>query len=221
MTSLIRNAIAKPQKEIETFFLLWFCILSKKDSWVAVVNYCRYCNCHFHIYVMHTKRLLLLGLGCCCALFLCAQTSGRDKRDTTSIFDKIFKSVSQYKVDTTVPPDDKITRTIATLRTLRGGFNIMEAIDFKLEEDRRKGEMPPAEIEALARFFKEGSGRQKLDNAVTWIYRKHFTYNELKQLVRFYKTGAGQKLAADFPLIMLQSLTAAEMLKAEFTNSRQ
>jgi hypothetical protein len=31
--------------------------------------------------------------------------------------------------------------------------------------------------------------------------------------VKFYKTNAGQKMATDFPVIMLQSLKAAEMIK--------
>jgi hypothetical protein len=44
------------------------------------------------------------------------------------------------------------------------------------------------------------------------IYRQHFTYNELKQLVRFYKTSAGKKMAKDFPLIMMKSLIAAQII---------
>jgi len=49
------------------------------------------------------------------------------------------------------------------------------------------------------------------------IYRDHFTYGELKQLLRFYKTNAGQKLATDFPIIMLQTLVAAEQIKTAYT----
>ncbi len=139
-----------------------------------------------------------------------ADTSGFNN---AGVFDRIISAVKDFKPDTTTVPDDKITRKINELRNLRGGFNINEAIQFKLEEDRRKNEIPKAEMDELAAFFTTGNGKKWLDNAVTWIYRTHFSYAELKQLVRFYKTTAGQKMAVDFPVIMLQSLAAGEMIK--------
>jgi uncharacterized protein len=48
---------------------------------------------------------------------------------------------------------------------------------------------------------------------VTRIYREEFTYGELEKLVKFYKTSAGQKLSQRFPVVMLKSLAAAEMIK--------
>jgi hypothetical protein len=146
-------------------------------------------------------------------------TTGFSQTDTTagnmasSIFERIANGVKDFQLDTTAAPNDKVTAKIIELRALRGGFNINEAIDFKLEEDRQKGEMPKAEVEKLSAFFKSGNGKKWLDNATNWIYRRHFTYPELKQLVSFYKTSAGQKMAADFPIIMMQSLRAAEMIK--------
>ncbi len=44
------------------------------------------------------------------------------------------------------------------------------------------------------------------------IYRKHFTYGEVKQLIKFYKTSAGKKMAVGLPIIMIESLRAAEMI---------
>ena len=118
-----------------------------------------------------------------------------------------------FKIDTTAPPNDKITRKIITLRNLKGGFNINEAIDFKIAEELQKKEVPKAQTEELQRYFKSGLGKTYLDNATIHIYRDHFTYKELKQLVKFYKTPTGQKLSADFPIIMMQSLRAAEIIK--------
>mgnify|MGYP003286322833 FL=1 len=165
---------------------------------------------------MPGRKLLFAFCLLCFSLPLRAQTDTLRKANSNSIFDKITQSVSQFKPDTTAPPQDKITKKIQELRALRGGFNIGKAIEFKLEEDRRKGEMPAAQMDALTHFFTDGNGKQKLDHAITHIYRNLFTYKELKQLVSFYKKSAGQKLATEFPLIMLQSLAAAEMLKTEF-----
>jgi hypothetical protein len=152
---------------------------------------------------------------------------GFSQSDTTAhnaasdIFNRITKSVSEFRLDTTAAPDDKITRKITELRNLKGGFNINEAIDFKLEEDRQKNEVSKAELENLYRFFKSGNGKKWLDNAVTWIYRRYFTYSELQEIVRFYRTPAGQKLATDFPVIMIQSLQAAELIKGVYTQQQK
>jgi len=154
------------------------------------------------------------------SIFFCLLTSvGFSQSHTTAsnippdIFERITKGVKDFQLDTTEVPNDKVTRKIIELRKLRGGFNINEVVEFKIEEDRQKNEVPKAELEKLANFFKSGNGKKWLDNAMIWIYRRHFTFEELIQLVRFYKTSAGRKMASDFPIIMMQSLKAGEMIK--------
>jgi uncharacterized protein len=163
----------------------------------------------------------LLVLSACSILALGGYAQADSKKTTTSIFEKITKSVKDFQPDTTAVPDDKMTRKISELRDLRGGFNINEAIEFKIEEDRQKKEMPEAELEKLSQFFRSGDGKRWLDNAMTWIYRRHFTYSEIKQLVKFYKTSAGQKMAADFPVIMLESLRAGEIIKEMYVGAQK
>jgi uncharacterized protein len=125
-----------------------------------------------------------------------------------------MKAVSEYKFDSTAAPDDKITKEINKLRQLRGGFNINEAIQFKLEEDLKNKNLTDSSYRELKDYFFVGRGKQLLDNAVVWIYRKHFTYKELKQLTKFYQSAAGQKMATDyFPIIMLETLAAGERVK--------
>ena len=149
-------------------------------------------------------------------------TNTYSQNETTSdIFERISKGVKEFKLDTTAAPDDKMTRKIIELRNLRGGFNINEAIDFKIEEDRQKNEVPKEELDKLSTFFKSGNGKRWLDNAVIRIYRNNFTYRELKQLVKFYKTSAGQKIATNFPVIMMQSLRAAEMIKELYVQQKK
>ncbi len=152
------------------------------------------------------KQFCLLAL-----LFLSVFSFGQ-QTGAPSIFDRITAEMKEFRPDTSAVPDDKITRRIMELRALRGGFNIDEAIQFKLAEEAAKGEVPKDQMDKLTKEFTTGHGKQLLDNAVTWIYRRAFTYKELKHLVRFYKTPAGQKMAADFPIIMLQSLAAAELI---------
>lgn len=159
------------------------------------------------------KNIRLILFFCLLANNLFAQTDTVKENFTPAIFDRITKSITDFQIDTTTAPDDKITRKIIELRNLRGGFNINEVIDFKIEEDRQKNEVPKAELDKVAMFFKSGNGKTWLNNAMIWIYRNHFTYSELKKLVKFYKTAAGQKMATELPLIMVKSLKAGEMIK--------
>lgn len=158
---------------------------------------------------------------CCFIIFLIfsstyisfAQIDSTIKTKAGSVFDRISKSLSSYQVDTSEVPNDKITRTITALREARGGFNINEAIMFKLGEDRQKNEISQADSVNLLNYFSTGDGKKWLDNSITWIYRNHFSFSELKQLLKFYKTAAGKKMSSEFPLVMLQSLMAAEKVK--------
>ena len=145
---------------------------------------------------------------------LCVFSFNTYSQKDTAAFSHIAGMLQSFQPDTTTPPNDKTTAMINELRKLKGPFNINEAIQFKIAEDRQKAETPKEELDAAEKFFMQGKGKKWLDNAVNWIYRKNFTYDELKDLVKFYKSSAGQKLADKFPVIMLQSLKAAETIKS-------
>lgn len=164
------------------------------------------------------KKMVWLLLLIAFAASAKAQNDTGINADLSGAFERITKKVANYRPDTSTAPNDKITRKILQLRSLRGGFNINEAVAFMIEEERKKGEKPAAQLDLLAAFFTLGDGRRWLNNAAVWIYRNHFTYKELKQLVKFYKTSAGKKMADDFPIIVLKSMAAAEMLKKGFEN---
>lgn len=156
------------------------------------------------------KQLLFIFIMLLSVIRSKAQT---DSIYTSGVFDKITNEIKTYKLDTSAVPNDKITKKINELRQLRGGFNINEAIMYKMEEEEQKNETPKATFDYLKGQFTNGKGKQWLDNAVLHIYRSHFNYRELKQLVKFYKTSAGQKLAADFPYIMMKTLMAAQTIQ--------
>ena len=161
------------------------------------------------------------------AFFLWSVTIASSQSDTAlkekylSVFDKISKGIKEYKLDTSLAPNDKITRKIIELRDLRGGFNINEVVDYKIEEDKQKGEIPDSEAKRFSEFMKTGNGKKGLDNSVVWIYRQHFTFQELKQLVKFYRTPAGRKMSEELPIVMMQSLIAAEMIKDIYSKQQQ
>lgn len=156
------------------------------------------------------KQVLLLLVSF--LLLSCCFGQDTTNNASASIFELMMTEMKDFKIDTSDVPEDKTTRKIRELRALRGVFNINEAISFKLEEDRSKKEKSPEELQKLADYIQKGRGKVLLDNAITWIYRKEFTYPELKALVKFYKTSAGQKVADRFPLVMLKSLAAAQMI---------
>lgn len=153
---------------------------------------------------------------------LCCSAAARSQPGTTAdglagVFNQLSGAASAYRLDTSAVPRDRVTAAIIELRKLRGGFNINEVIQYKLEEEKSKVGKPDSALQDYARFMKTGKGKEWLDRAMIWIYRKHFTYQELQQLISFYKTTAGRKMAADFPVIIVQSLTAVEKIKDLYT----
>ena len=154
------------------------------------------------LFFLHVILLLVLG-----------SHGQSDSSALSGIFERITGEISNYQIDTTAVPNDKITKKITQLRELGGGFNINEAVTYKLEEEERKKEMPQVKIDRLKREFQNGKAKIWLDNATNRIYRQHFTYKELKQLVKFYKTKAGKKIAANFPVIMMKTMMVAELIQ--------
>lgn len=132
------------------------------------------------------------------------------------IFQKVSAAVKDFKVNTSAVPEDQFTREIRKLRVTKGGFNINEAILFKIGEDQQKGDLNKEEAEKLEQFFSTGKGKTDLDNAVIWIYRDLFTIREIRKMTQFYNSSAGQKVSQNFPLIMVESLKAVEEIGKEY-----
>lgn len=123
-------------------------------------------------------------------------------------------------MDTTAVPNDNLSKKIRELRNLKGGFNVNEAMEYKIAEARSKNEITEVEYEMVKKFLLYGNGKKWIDNAVIWIYRKHFTSHEIDVAIRFYKTSAGKKMASDFPIIMVQSVKVAEMIMERFKEKK-
>ncbi len=153
-----------------------------------------------------------------CIVLLCFVffNVGIAQNQKQEVFQKISSKLKDFKVNTNAVPEDQLTKDIRKLRLTKGGFNINEAILFKIGEDQSKGELAKVEAEKLEKFFDSGKGKTDLDNAVIWIYRDLFTSSEIRKLIRFYKSSAGQKISENFPIIMLESLKAAEEIMKNY-----
>jgi hypothetical protein len=158
------------------------------------------------------KRLVTL-------VFLCTSFLAISQNDFSE-FKRIEQKMQSFKVDTSAVPEDKLTKEIRELRNLKGGFNINGAMQYKIAEERAKKEIPTQELDQLEAFYTSGNGKKWLDNAIIWIYRNQFTYSEIKALQKFYKSSAGVKMAENFPVIMIQSLKAAEVITEQFKKQK-
>lgn len=151
------------------------------------------------------KNLLLITFLLLSKLIYC-QNSGME------VFKRISAEVENFTVNTSAVPEDKLTQEIRKLRKAKGGFNIDDAVLYKIAEDRNKNDISGEEAEKLINFFTKGDGKIMLENAVIWIYRDHFTQPEIKKLKRFYSSSAGKKMSQNFPIIMIESLKSAEKI---------
>ena len=138
--------------------------------------------------------------------------NAQDSLGSSDIFQRISAELQAFKIDTSAVPEDETTSLIRKLRTLKGVFNINEAIAFKLEEEEKEKKSSKENLDKIRQSMLQGQAKIWLDNAVIHIYRQHFNRKELRQLIKFYKSSAGQKLATQFPFIMMKSLLAAQTI---------
>jgi hypothetical protein len=61
--------------------------------------------------------------------------------------------------------------------------------------------------------------RAEILDLVVKIYAQHFTEQELKDIVAFYKTPAGKKMVAEEPVAIKQSLDAAQEWANQFSDT--
>src|SRR5262249_57024173 len=59
-------------------------------------------------------------------------------------------------------------------------------------------------------------GKAEVQQELARIYAEHFTEQELKDALAFYKTPLGQKLVSEEPKVLDDSLKAADVWSAKF-----
>lgn len=150
------------------------------------------------------KLILLFVIGISASLN--AQTSPKEH------YERMMTELKNFVVDTSAVPEDALTGAIRNLRKTKGGFNIHEAMVLKIREEKEKKAVKKEEAEQLETFFASGNGAKWLENAVIRIYRNLFTLAEINEMTAFYSTSAGKKMSESFPLVMMESMKAAETI---------
>lgn len=71
---------------------------------------------------------------------------------------------------------------------------------------------PDIDAEIWSEFEKEFANTSLSDliEMLVPVYQKHYTQSELKQIIKFYKTPIGKKLAATTPQIMKESMEVGQ-----------
>lgn len=116
----------------------------------------------------------------------------------------------KFKVDTTAPPNDRMTAQIHLLRAERGWFNIDNVIRLSIEGQRTKDTTHSKEYyKRLLESCEHGEVHRLIDNIFVNLYRQCFTEEEVNELVKFYKTSAGKKMGTDFIVLTITGANAA------------
>lgn len=144
-------------------------------------------------------------------LLFCVSFSYSQK-SSEEVFKRISTEATHFVVDTSDVPQDKLTKKIEKLLETKGGFNIQEALQFKIAEDVTKKDITSEEAQKREQFFATGKGKKWLNNAIIWMYRNQFSISEINKLTKFYKSPIGKKMTEKFPIIMIESMKSAEKI---------
>ncbi|WP_276497675.1 DUF2059 domain-containing protein [Pontibacter litorisediminis] len=98
------------------------------------------------------------------------------------------------------------------LRLTKAGELGMQAINTSMETVRRTNTSVPAE---LWDEFEKSFTVEDLVNLTVPIYDKHFTHQEIKDLIALYNTPLGQKLLDKMPVIMQESMLKGQQYGQE------
>lgn len=99
-------------------------------------------------------------------------------------------------------------RDIRKLMQMTGAANMGLQVADSMIAQFKKG-MPQIPDEFWTEFRNEINANE-LTNLVVPIYAKHFSHDDIKQLIAFYKTPIGKKLIALQPQIMQESMAAGQ-----------
>jgi hypothetical protein len=111
------------------------------------------------------------------------------------------------------------------LISLKGGASMFDPLIPGVIESAKNAYLPTNPQlgqplnEVAAQLRKEyDSKRAEILNQVAIIYAQHFTEQELKDVVAFYRTPVGKKMILEEPLALDQSLKAAQTWATQFSD---
>ena len=126
---------------------------------------------------------------------------------------KALDTADLVKTDTVSVPNDSFSKKVRELRSEQKGLTLETILRLKIAEEQQKDTAHSKEFyQKLTDEITTGRTAKLLDNSVINIYRRTFTETELDELIRFYKTSAGQKMNTEYLLLLVQSVKDAEQL---------
>jgi len=127
---------------------------------------------------------------------------------------KALDTANVLKLDTLDAPNDAFTQKIRELRKVKGGLTIESIVQLKVMEEKQK-DTSRAKREFYDKLLKEateGRTAKLMENCMINMYRRTFTEGEVDELVKFYKSSAGQKMDKEFLVLLVESAKGAEQL---------
>ncbi|TPE44897.1 DUF2059 domain-containing protein [Pontibacter mangrovi] len=98
------------------------------------------------------------------------------------------------------------------LRLTKSGELGMQAIKGNMAAVRKANPSVPSEVWDE---FEKGFSKEDLVNMTVPIYDKHFTHQEIKDMIALYKTPLGQKMLEKMPLILQESMVKGQQYGQE------
>ena len=106
-------------------------------------------------------------------------------------------------IDTTAAPNDELTTAIKKLIEVTNGMNTSKTLmKGSLESQRKLNTNVPDEFyDRMLAAVESGQVNGYIENIVVKIYRQKFTLEEVNQVVKFYDSPVGKKMAVESPII--------------------
>lgn len=102
---------------------------------------------------------------------------------------------------------EKLMELVGTRQILRDLFD--QDIDAQISAMRRaRPDVPDQFWQDFALEFKRQASPDELMQAILPIYDKHFTHQEIRQLIAFYQSPLGRKISTTLPEIQRESVDA-------------
>lgn len=104
---------------------------------------------------------------------------------------------------------EKLMELVGTRQILRDIFD--QDIDAQIAAMRRaRPDVPDQFWRDFAVEFKRQASPDELMKAILPIYDKHFTHQEIRQLIAFYESPLGRKISTTLPEIQRESIEAGQ-----------
>jgi hypothetical protein len=118
-------------------------------------------------------------------------------------------------IDTTAAPNDDLTKEIKKLLSITNSMNTAVVVMKATIESQRKSQNVQLPEEFYTRFIAAIDNGQiggMLENVIIKIYRQKFTKEEMQEVIKFYESPVGKKMAAESAFIASSSSTEGEKI---------